>query len=670
MTTLPSGAEAGRAGPPDPRASLHAQLVLAREGLETAFVGEGEPEGGGPEASVAQRADQARALGRLARQTWLHQLADLGYLEHGQAEHEERRENREFVLAAERAFLGELSAWPQGSVILPLQARHGAGFDPDPGLLDFLESLTSLDGELPLYELPATGTRDLRSRVVHYRLRQLQLYPLPVGSPMGDDTMAALRQLAVFIHGPQVLNEGQWLEKTLPLMGDVGALLRRLTHTLARDPEAPERPVAFGETGRPLVHDIVVVRDEELARLARESIAQAVHSFGADEGLSHLQPETDRFKRLVIYRGVFYENDAVSGFFRSVFSGVSLDLHRRTNQAQYAARPVSIFAVAWLQLALSQLGYYEGLRVWGWTEETREALTAALAQNRIALAEAVRDVGGGYVALNLPLIIERLWGNGQRSTASVQAQAQALAEMDVDAAADVAPGQDAGIGLWTRLRNLFRRVWDRGRSLVTGFKHLAGKLLEWVKRGVGWLRAQLVEVGRVAADVFLFMARGVRDAVNALDRAISPFYHFMVRDWIVTRSDEVETPREAQDRRRERFWQRVASDLGQEAATTASVPAETHAGQPALATRFDVDRDVRHAIFAAATAAQIQAHNRLIRRMARVLNILAVFVGRAARLVIDISAGFTGWIRLGFRLAGIVRDVIAYLTVRSGRVAA
>jgi len=53
-----------------------------------------------------------------------------------------------------------------------------------------------------------------------------------------------------------------------------------------------------------------------------------------------------------------------------------------------------------------------------------------------------------------------------------------------------------------------------------------------------------------------------------------------------------------------------------------------------------------------------------------VLNILAVFVGRAARLVIDISAGFTGWIRLGFRLAGIVRDVIAYLTVRSGRVAA
>ena len=38
--------------------------------------------------------------------------------------------------------------------------------------------------------------------------------------------MAALRQLAVFIYGPEVLNDAQWLENTLPLLGDVHALLR------------------------------------------------------------------------------------------------------------------------------------------------------------------------------------------------------------------------------------------------------------------------------------------------------------------------------------------------------------------------------------------------------------------------------------------------------------
>ena len=83
--------------------------------LETAFVSEGEGEGRAPEALASQRDDQARALGRLARQTWLHQLADLGYLEHRQAEHERRQENGTLVLAAEKKFLRNLSAWPQAS---------------------------------------------------------------------------------------------------------------------------------------------------------------------------------------------------------------------------------------------------------------------------------------------------------------------------------------------------------------------------------------------------------------------------------------------------------------------------------------------------------------------------------------------------------------------------
>ena len=86
-----------------------------------------------------------------------------------------------------------------------------------------LKKLVALEGDCPVFQLPAQGTQGLSVRLLHYRLHLLGLYHDPIAAPFSPAGLSALQQLA------------QWLQlapdspKTLALCGDLMALIHRLT---------------------------------------------------------------------------------------------------------------------------------------------------------------------------------------------------------------------------------------------------------------------------------------------------------------------------------------------------------------------------------------------------------------------------------------------------------
>jgi len=104
--------------------------------------------------------------------------------------------------------------------------------DPDLMLtareLSLLHCLTSLDGDFELEELPAVGTQNIFTRLIHYRLNIMGLYDGRLDAPFAENPLSELRKLAEWFSSPALL-----IINTLGNIPTLSSLIQN--HNLTKD---------------------------------------------------------------------------------------------------------------------------------------------------------------------------------------------------------------------------------------------------------------------------------------------------------------------------------------------------------------------------------------------------------------------------------------------------
>lgn len=519
--------------------------------------------------------------------TWKQVLADLGYLP-----------DRAEVLASARIdeafreawgqFQGELQRTPE---LAGAEAPLPTGINPATivacnRLLHRVSDLLSHEPVDAPDRVPGAGERNVWTRILQARLQRLDLLQgANVGDPFSRAEVHALRGLVALLSPPDAVS-GAALDAAMPravrLCGDADALLDAL---IRRDP-----------------HGYLVIYTGAAHELPEHTCV----------GL-HVDPAT------ACFRG--------EGF----LGGCSLFWGRNprpllTSHAEAAEDRSNRLGLRLVQIKLWQAGFYRGFIDASFGPRSRaalaEALTVALAGDDASPPgegddegeEAfLRDVGGGYLALNHQLLRRRM-ARLQPSDAALAAEPDV--EMDAGVremvrrhgaglAADEAEGR-AGMGLFARITSFFKRRILRplGRVFRTAFVAL--------RRGVHWLTAAAVRAGNAVTDILRSLAEGARTALVFLRRGLQPFLHFVTGQPI---------------------------------------------GDARAVVRFDLDRDAVLYISPRATPRDLRDHRARVARLSRAFTVTCALVGRAVDVVQRILIGTTpaAWALLAWRLAGLLR---------------
>ena len=509
-------------------------------------------------------------------------LFDLEYLIESEAEVEAEAPTPALLAALSR-FAEEAQAVlqpEQAGAAEPLRpddpwAAEGGAAVPSAMALELLRRAVSFDGETVLERRPAFGERGLPVRVLHLQLKRRGLYHQDLDRPLDAFSLHGLTTLAAALRGGALADPvaaAPDAEALLPLLADIRALLARMAAQVGRTP---------------LVYRGAVPQD-------------------ADRAFADIRVTDGDFET----RG---------GFLSGIFGfGRSWEDEGWPEYDSPEARERSLqnaLALRFLQIGLWTLGFYTRRLDGIWSAGCHEALIAGLEAYDIDGEDALRPLEEGYWALNLPLIVERLFGAGDAED-DFEQQLALLEQESEGPEASLAPSENER-GLWDRVRGGIRATLRFGGRVLSGVKSLLRSALDGIKRGLHWIGDKISELIGPVRNFILFVYRGAREGAQMLVRAIKPFIHFVLRKPIVT-SDE--------------------------------------SGRPLAAAKFDLDRDVVFWVAPDGGGEAAEENAALCRRLARALNLILQFSGKAIRLLLQALTGPIGWTSI---LVSALRSLVA-----------
>lgn len=460
-------------------------------------------------------------------------------------------------------------------------AENGA--PPSAVALELLRRATSIDGESALPSRPALGETGLAVRILHYQLKRIGLYHQGLADPVGGFTLNALRAFAAAFRAPG---------------GDAGT------------------PVSEAES-LALIADVRLL----IARLARE-LGRTPVLYRAPEG-----EDPVAFDEIRVREGAF---ETKGGFFSDIFgSGPSWDEDwpEFDSPEDRLQSLQNTMALRFLQIGLWALGFYARRLDGIWNADCHAALLAALESYDVEREEALRPVEGGVWALNVPLLVARVFGPGAIGDADFQRQLALLEQESAEPAeGDATAASEAERGFFERIAGGIRQALRSGARVLSGVKSLLKSAVDGLVRGVQWLAEGVQRLIGPVKNFFLFAYRGAREGVQMLVRSIRPFVHFVLRKPIVTNDD---------------------------------------AGRVVAMTHFDLDRDAALWIAPRAPGPAVAAHAALCHRLARALGVVLRFLEAGIDLLIAALTGPLGWTRI---LVGALRKVVlpGWLALQSG----
>lgn len=320
-------------------------------------------------------------------------------------------------------------------------------------------------------------------------------------------------------------------------------------------------------------------------------------------------------RRLVLRDGRFHENGGLLGGLFGPRPRFGDDPLTRADHGQCR------LGKALLQMSLWSLGYYEGRLDGIWGKCSQIALSRFADDHGDQLDSYVRRLDKHLIAVNPVLFVQRAYGTEPMSAD------RNLDHIDIElstatvTAPETAPAPPAR-GLFGRL---IRKALDAGRRILSSLGSIAKAFGVALRRSVAALKGAvgpaLLAIGGVGAYIF----RGAREAVRMIRRAIAPLAHFVLRQPIVT-VDET--------------------------------------GRALTIIRHDLDRDALLWVAPWATTDQITAATDFLARITRAYGIALTI----AVLVLDaITPPFViGWLRIGLKVAGILRRAVARRKMSTG----
>ena len=506
-------------------------------------------------------------------------LIDLEYLDPSPAEIEATRPTRA-LLAGLSSFLVEAGASleaPLAEAAQPAapgdpwfdEAAAGAGAGPPSAVAqELLRRATSFDGESTLERRPAIGEGGLAVRVLHFQLKRLGLFHQRLANPVGPATLHALNTAAAGFRRAGLPHDGPppvSSEEMLPLLGDIRLLLARMARHVGRTPIVYRAPGQRGD----------------------------------DEDFDDIRVREGRFET----RGGFFSG--VTGLFSSRPSWDD-DWPEYETAEERLQSLQNTLVLRFLQIGLWSLGFYAQRLDGIWNPACHEALLAALETYDIDREDVLRVVEGGFLAVNLPRLVEEVFGPGGIGEEEFQQQL-AMLDANTEEAADGAAAAERESGLWTQVASGIRAALRTGARVLSGVKSLLKSAVDGLKKGVQWVGGAVARLIGPIKNFVLFAYRGAREGLQMLVRAITPFVHFVLRKPIVTLDGE---------------------------------------DRAAVLTKFDLDRDALVWVAPGAAREVVDEHAGLCRRLARALSVVLAFMGEALDLLIAAATGPLGWTRI------------------------
>lgn len=441
---------------------------------------------GAPERLLVDGAEEAR-LAELEQA-----LFDLGYLTLG-PEDEPLEALRSRILPAIRAFLADAQAFLSPELLDGIAAEQsspeGAERHDEPGSLavELLRALTSFDGEVALQGPLSIGSADLKSRLLHYRLRTLNLFLSFTRAPQEERTRNAIDTLRA-IPGFADLAD----EDLLDVLGNGKELFRRYND---------------GAGAVPLVFRFRAIEED------------------GEVGFDDLAINDD---------GLF--EDTASILTKALTSPESRARESRPLVEAQLSRHANTFGIELLQLGLWMQGYYEGrLDAW-WGPASDNALRHFIEANHLQRETVLLSLGDGFWAVNFTRVSWLLFPSLMPGAGETEVPDDMVFEDSQRT--DTAERHDAATSLWGQIKSGFRSTVRSGRRVALGLRSLAAAAWNGVKRGLAWI-SETVGDFLASAKAFVKLAfRSAREAVGNLVRALRRFVHFVIGKPIVTLDED------------------------------------------------------------------------------------------------------------------------------------
>lgn len=518
-----------------------------------------------------------------SRMEWLQHLVSLGYLHDFEViATDAGTEDR--MCAAFDSFLADLSRANHNCSGTALATEIEDALNrrpPGPIVLEAVERLLSFDQGTAIPSDMTVGDQNLWSRALHHRLAALNLYSGAIEAPVGDTTVRALRRLDFMIspsrkarnhwekNGASARSISQILGDWRAEITDISKLLRAFERTLDVDPLIYHD--SEGEVDRLAYFDTVVVVDGEFENL---TIMSRLGDWFSDS-----DPVRPKWEGPVGDRAMAFE---------------------------------CRFGLGLIQLALWSSGYYGGRLDGFFQAGTRDALRTMAADRDIDINRIILSVGDGYFVFNLHAARHMLFGPYPEVHVSPETEAKFIShELETRFVANMTERD----GFWTRLGQGLRDALKAGRRILTGTVSVLKAIGDGIRRGIRAVGRVIGGALDAVGGVFVYLFRGVRDAVHLIRRGMQPFLHFILRQPVWTTDNT---------------------------------------GRPVAMMDHDLDRDVIHWIAPWASNQQIHAHSARIERLARALD----FTLSVVTWVIDIA-------RVAFLPGGLL--IVALKIVRGIR---
>lgn len=431
------------------------------------------------------------ALDRLRRREWIHRLLPLGYLAGASPD------DQTFATALDR-FVADLRHWNQARGAQALDAEPAPGALPGPALTALADCLLSFDGEIVLSSMPDPDATGIEARLLHYRLKCLQVYFGPVAAAVSDQTRIALKQVSMLlglVTGAEAQDE--LMLPALRLSGDIRAMTSRLSDALA---------FPYHDANRRF-HDIVVMHD-----------STRIYGYDSRADFSTVVATPDGFAGTSdLSRLVGFDPRA------------ELGVDRRDPVDSIAARPRNRLAIALLQIALWGRGFYTG-RFDGWDDSVlNDALLGAVESNTRGMGPLRVELGDGYFALNLPVIADLVLGQPDQPVPTFAAKGEY-----VDAFLDTANSPRPDTMVVDRVSVMLDDAGKAGRQVLTSAGGLIHRVIAGIKHGAMWIWDQITALAQPVVAVFRTLVRGVADTIGLVGQAAQAVGHFWLGRPIVT----------------------------------------------------------------------------------------------------------------------------------------
>jgi len=464
-----------------------------------------------------------------------------------------------------------------------------------PLLVQRLNRLVSLDGELLLSRPLKLGEKSGYSRALMYRLRSLGQYfdgeavPVQLGRP------ALIRAFNVLI-----------------LLG----LKKREEIDFKSDELPPEFFQLLGDAHRMFGHYLQGHEDRVLFCQLPE----------AAEPLAQSQ-------WLIAWKGSFVYAGSEQAFQRQARRQTTLDyeslklyLQRRGTAATVFHTAQNILGLRLVQLKLWMAGFYYGRIDGWWGPLSHQALLDFLEQEGVdkdkELGRFIAPVEDNYRAVNLARLGALLSAYDAPAAKAPDQERQLMEALAVEDEEAVQTALYSGDG---NIRAFYRESRKNRRRLYFGIRSLAASALRGVKKVLGWIKRKVQKVVGAVISFFKAVAKRIREGILLFAESFRRFLHFVLQKPV------------------------VSPEVG-------AVPAGGPFVLTRFAVDSDVVNLHSASVSPALMAAHLSLVRRLTAGLSLFLAIATEVIHLIA--ILGTLATPVGWIKLGFWIAGKVEEVL------------